>query len=315
MPNPTGTRYLLLAALALGACAETPAGPDTPLTPFFSVEALQAAGPPGSVAFHSDRSGNRDIWLMDTGTGNPVQLTSDAAVESFPDISRNGKWVVYTSKLGTAPSDIYLVSTDGGTPVNLTNTATASEDWARFSPSGQQVAFHGNASGNNEIWILDLRTGALTQVTDYAGADIYPEWSPEGHRLTFRRDNDVWVTDLRTGEETQLTQVPSRFAQMAAWSPNGQQIAYMSFQEGYCSVFIMNADGGDPVNLTPKDPADAASAWCSRAPSWTRTGQILFMSSRPATGGDVELFVMNPDGTGLQRLTSSAGEDGGPTAR
>lgn len=314
MSKSPGTRYLL-AAIALGACAETPVEPGPTGAPSYSVEALQAAGPAGSVAFHSDRSGNRDIWLMDPGAGNPVQLTSSAAAEFYPDISRNGKWVVYTSKLGAAQSDIFLVSTAGEDPVNLTKTALASEDWARFSPNGQQVAFHGNASGNNDIWILDLRTGALTQVTDYAGAEVWPEWSPDGHRLTFRRDTDVWVIDLRTGEETQLTHVPSRFAQMAAWSPNGQRIAYMSFQEGYCSVFLMNADGSDPVNLTPKDSADPASAWCSRAPSWTRTGQILFMSFRPATGGDIELFVMDSDGTGLERLTDSAGEDGGPTAR
>jgi len=70
------------------------------------------------------------------------------------------------------------------------------------------------------------------------------------------------------------------------------------------------------VNLTPKDPADPSSAWCSRAPAWSRNGQRLyFMSMRPSTSGDVELFSMAPDGSALVRLTYSSGEDGGPRMR
>jgi Tol biopolymer transport system component len=82
----------------------------------------------------------------------------------------------------------------------------------------------------------------------------------------------------------------------------------------------MSAEGDTPenpaVNLTPKDPADPSSAWLSRAPAWSMNGrQIYFMSFRPSTGGDVEVFVMNADGTGVARLTHSVGEDGGPQTR
>ena len=302
---------LLPALLLTGACAEAPLEPVTAILS----AAVQAAGPPQSIAFHSDRGGNRDIYFMSPSGADPVRLTLGPALDYYPDISNNGKWVVYTSRVGTGPSDIYLVSTAGGDPINLTETTDASEDWARFSPNGQRIAFHGDADGDTEIYILDLKSGELTQVTSNTVADTWPEWSPDGHRLTFRRGSNVWMTDLRFDETVQLTDVPARFAQMAAWSPNGQKIAYMSFEEGYCSVFVMNVDGSDPVNLTPKDPADANNEWCSRAPSWTQSGQIIFMSFRPSTGGDTEIFIMNDDGTGLTRLTSSAGEDGGPTAR
>jgi Tol biopolymer transport system component len=77
----------------------------------------------------------------------------------------------------------------------------------------------------------------------------------------------------------------------------------------------MNADGSNPVNLTPKAAADAASSWCSRAPSWSRDGRIYFMSFRTTTNGDAEIFSMADDGADLVRLTTSAGEDGGPRAR
>lgn len=201
---------------------------------------------------------------------------------------------------------------DLGTDVtsNLTSSAGADDDWARFSPNGQQLAYHSNATGNYEVYVLDLRSGVSTQVTSYAGIDQWPDWSPNGKRLAIRRDKDIYVLDLATGDATRLTNLTT-IDQMAAWSPDGKQLAFMSFREKYCSVFLMNADGSEQQNLTP----GAASTWCSRAPSWTRNGQILFMSFRPSTSGDIEVFVMNPDGSGVTRLTSANGEDGGPRAR
>jgi Tol biopolymer transport system component len=79
----------------------------------------------------------------------------------------------------------------------------------------------------------------------------------------------------------------------------------------------MNAeDGSDQRNLTPKDVGDADADWVSRAPSWSTNGrQIYFMSSRPSTGLDTELFIMNADGTDTTRLTYSIGMDGSPRVR
>jgi TolB protein len=220
--------------------------------------------------------------------------------------------VVFTStRSGNA--DIWVMDVDGENLVNLTNT-TAAEGWPRWSPNGKQIAFHSNRDGNFEIYVVNADGTGLERLTSYAGVDQWPDWSPNGRKLALRRDHDVWVLHLRTGELRQLT-TDAALDQMAAWSPNGRRLAFMSLREGYCSVFLMNADGSGPVNLTPKDAADPAASWCSRAPSWAGNRRILFMSRRPATGGDFEIFSMRPDGSRLRRLTTAAGEDGTPTAR
>jgi Tol biopolymer transport system component len=302
----------LLLLLATAACADE--GVTSVRTDSALGEARLGAGPPGGFVFHSDRAGNREIFLMDPRGADPVRLTTHPAGDFYPDIARDGRRVVFTSTRA-APSDIFLLDTRGGDPVNLTNTPGVSEDWARWSPEGRRVAFHSNRTGNTEIFVLDLRDGNLSQITNHPGPDMWPEWSPDGHRLSFRRDMDVYTIDLRDQTTTRLTHLPTTLDQMASWSRDGRYLAFMSFREGYCSVFRMDADGANQVNLTPKGAGDANNTWCSRSPSWTRHGQILFMSFRPSTGGDIEVFAMKPDGSGLVRLTHMPGEDGGPTAK
>ena len=78
----------------------------------------------------------------------------------------------------------------------------------------------------------------------------------------------------------------------------------------------MNTDGSDQRNLTPKDPGDLESDWISRPLSWSTNGrQIDFMSSRPSTGLDMEIFIMKWDGTDATRITNNIGMDRSPRSR
>jgi TolB protein len=177
------------------------------------------------------------------------------------------------------------------------------------------VVFHSNRDGNFEIYVMDSDGLSPTRLTDYPGIDQFPDWSPDGREIVFRRDIDIYVLDLMTGAVRRLTNAQP-LNQMVAWSPNGHELVFMSARDGYPSVFKMDADGANQINLAPKDAADSTTDWMSRAPSWSTNGrQIYFMSFRPSTGGDTELFVMNADGTGLRRLTSTIGVDGSPRAR
>jgi Tol biopolymer transport system component len=273
----------------------------------------QGRGVPGGVAFYSMRDGNAEIYTMDADGRNQTRITNDPATDVDPAISRDGRDIVFTSNRG-GNNDIVVVDSRGGTPVNLTNNP-ANDGWARWSPDGRQVIFHSNREGNFEIYAMDADGLLPTRLTNYPGVDQFPDWSPDGREIVFRRDLDICVLDLTTGAVRRLTNAPP-LNQMATWSPNGRELVFMSARDGYPSVFRMDADGGDQINLTPKDAGDSTTDWMSRAPSWSTDGrQVYFMSFRPSTGGDTELFVMNRDGTGLHRLTATIGVDGSPRAR
>ena len=275
--------------------------------------AAQGRGVPGEIAFFSARGGNNDIYVMSWDGRRPLRLTDHAGSDVDPAISPNGRDVTFTSNR-TGNNDIHVVGSAGGAAINLTNHP-ANDGWARWSPSGRQIVFHSNRDGNFEIYVMNADGTSPTRLTNYPGVDQFPDWSPDGRALVFRRDVDLYVMDLATGETRRLTAAPP-LNQMAVWSPSGRQLTFMSARDGYPSVFVMNADGSGQVNLTPKSPADADAEWTSRAPSWSTTGRhIFFMSFRPSTGLDTEVFVMNADGSGVTRLTSSVGMDGSPRGR
>jgi Tol biopolymer transport system component len=271
-------------------------------------------GVPGDISFFSARNGDNDIYVMTWNGREPFQVTTDPGSDVDPAISPNGRDIAFSSNR-TGDNDIYVTGIAGGNAVNITNHP-ANDGWSRWSPNGRQIVFHSNRDGNFEIYVIDAdgRQPAI-RLTNYPGIDQFPDWSPDGRRIVFRRDTDIHVMELASGQVIRLTATPP-LNQMAVWSPNGQQLVFMSARDGYPSVFLMNSDGSNQRNLTPKRTGDADTDWVSRAPSWSTNGRhIFFMSSRPSTGLDAEIFVMNPDGTGVTRLTHSIGVDGSPRGR
>jgi len=274
----------------------------------------QGRGIPSSVAFNTMRDGNPEIYVMNWDGTNPRRITDNPATDGDPAMSPDGRDIVFTSNRA-GNNDIFIVDSRGGTPVNITNDP-GNDGWARWSPDGRHIVFHSNRDGGNfEIYMMDSDGRSPIQLTNYPGIDQFPDWSPDGRGIVFRRDLDIFTMDLASGETKRLTNAPP-LNQMATYSPSGRQLVFMSARDGYPSVFTMHADGTNPVNLTPKPQADSAVEWLSRAPSWSTNGrQIYFMSFRPSTAGDTEIYLVNADGTGLRRLTNIVGVDGSPNVR
>lgn len=280
-----------------------------------TAHAQQAGGPPAGIVFYSARDAhpNNQIYVMNPDGSVQLRVTADSASDVDPDMSPNGQNVVFTSNQ-PGNNDIFVVDRTGQVR-NLTNNP-ANDEWARWSPNGKQVVFGSNREGGVfQVYVINADGSGLTRLTDGPVLSRYPSWSNDGKQIAFRHGIDIYTMNADgSGSPTQLThEIAPSFAQMPVFSPNGQYIAFMSFREGYCSVFRMNADGSELTNLTVRDPAVAASVWCSRAPAWSADGQkIYFMSAR--SGGVNQIFLMNADGTEVHQLTTT-GASGSPRAR
>lgn len=107
-----------------------------------------------SIAFHSDRSGNDEIYEVPANGGEPVPMTSDPAGDMHPAYSPDGTQIAFASDRGGS-LDLWLMSTSGGGAIQLT-AGDAVDTTPKWSPSGEEIAFRSNRSGGYEVWLLDV---------------------------------------------------------------------------------------------------------------------------------------------------------------
>jgi TolB protein len=88
-----------------------------------------------------------------------------------------------------------------------------------------------------------------------------------------------------------------------AWSPNGRQIAYTTFETGKPTVFIQDLSNGKRRQV-------AAFRGNNSAPAFSPDGQTLAVAL--SKDGHTQIYLINTDGTGLRRFTSSSGIDTEP---
>jgi Tol biopolymer transport system component len=92
----------------------------------------------------------------------------------------------------------------------------------------------------------------------------------------------------------------------AAWSPDGKRIAFTTRRDGNPEIYLMDADGGDPTNLTKGPGLDDHAVW---SPDGKR---IAFVSERE---GQERVYVMNADGSGQRKLAAGSDPAWSPDGR
>jgi Tol biopolymer transport system component len=95
--------------------------------------------------------------------------------------------------------------------------------------------------------------------------------------------------------------------------PIGDDIAFVSSRDSYYAVYLMGADGSGQGRLTDEegDTSTAGGVQFQTDPAWSPDGtRIAFASARE---GSFDIHVMNADGTGTTRLTTSNAHDRGPS--
>jgi Tol biopolymer transport system component len=145
------------------------------------------------------------------------------------------------------------------------------------SPDGKLLAFGSTRAGTSQVYVLDLHTGVVRQVTHDSGSNRHPTWSPDGRRLAFEstvgRTSSVRVVDLAGGPSAPLTP-DGTFATNPAWSPDGRWVAVSAGAFPDLDLWLYPADGkGTPLHLTRGPAADYWPAW---APGGT---QLAFVQA------------------------------------
>lgn len=181
----------------------TDGGPATALTAHPSKDEYPSWSPDGKeIVFHSNRSGNFDLWVTSVSGGGTRQLTNDQADDINPRHSPDGRFISFVSNRKGA-WDLYLLPTGGGEPIQLTHvSATRIMDHV-WSPDGKTI-YYNNGIGDpaNEIWAVSVDDGSIGKILDFTGDSVYwlsQSMATDGKRLFFivgQPLGNIWLAEL-----------------------------------------------------------------------------------------------------------------------
>lgn len=237
----------------------------------------------GKVIVYEENFG---IWKLDLTSGetrevkinivsenkeNVVEaVTINSEADSF-SLSPSGKRAVIS-----AQGELFSIATDKGDLRRLTTSNHVREGQPVWSPDGKLIAFVGDQTGREEVFVCDERGKNLKQISDSDSMKGSVVWSPDSKSLLYTAsDKKLTRYDFDTSKTTTVAQAESLgFGGMAIsnpqWSPDGKYISYTRAGANHLShVFIIPATGGKEQRVTDDELYSDSNAL------WTPDGKKL----------------------------------------
>jgi TolB protein len=164
----------------------------------------------GQIAFMSSQGGDPQIYISDADGGHLHKITFAAGVSTSPAWNpKTGKQIIFVSDRGGEPV-LYLANSDGSNVEKLDMPDMGYVVDPAWSPNGQLLAFSWRRpSGNFDIYIMDIVSRQLVELTRDAGRNERPSWAPDGRHIVFESTRtgtrQIWMVLADGSQPKQLT--------------------------------------------------------------------------------------------------------------
>ena len=118
-------------------------------------------------------------------TGLQQNSFTEVGADTDPDVSPDGKRIVFASTRHSTSADIYVKKVAGQTVTRLTGDP-ANDIQPTVSPDGNFIAYASDRSGNWDIYVMAADGRKPFQVTNTLAHEVHPSWSPEIGRASWR---------------------------------------------------------------------------------------------------------------------------------
>ena len=255
-----------------------------------------------STNINEDASITEHIFVLNED-GTERQLTDD-----WSTLDRHAVWspdrlqIAFSRQCGgCSDSGLYVMNADGTEPRQLYEKDISRPQW---SPDGQQILFtgwRGSRGVQSQIFVINADGSGLRQLHPHNAWNDSAVWSPDGTRITFESSQEaghyIYVVNA---DGTEVSKTFTGDSGHPVWSPDGQRIAFEVYEDYWSHIFVMNADGSEVTMVTDD------YLW-NRNPSWSPDGsRIAFDGNRDDDYANVAVFVINADGSDLQKIISKA---------
>ena len=270
-----------------------------------------------------DDPNRKDIYSLSTETGEkrllaPVSANAGLALAFSPD---GGRLAFARTRVDLYVFDLAADGGPDGEPRRLTEPlgVIAGLDW---SEDGHSVVYSArNDDGSDSLWQVPASGGVPEPVAAAAENAAYPSISRRGNRLVYEEsqfDDNIWrvpglghETYSAVDERKATRFIASTRSDLAPYfSPDGLKLAFQSKRSGTEQIWVSDADGMNPVQVTSFEGAVPVS------PTWSPDSRWIMFDLIRMAGDDMEgrafsshIYVMSAAGGASRQLTSGPSQD------
>ena len=262
--------------------------------------ALEQNTPHGafSVVRFSVESGAKRVL-----TFPPGETRGDGGLSLSPD----GKTLAFTRTFGLFEKDIFVAPLSEDMLLKAAPTRLTFDnkeiDGVAWTPDGRRLVFSSKRGGRRELWEMGVRPPSEPVRLSAAGDEPHElAVARQGNYLVYTHETPDWhIWRLRLDgnkrEQAQMFISSSRMDHLARYSPDGRRIAYQSGRSGNQNIWVCNADGSHPVQLTA-----VRDAW-GGSPRWSPDGRKITYDSNVT--GNWHIYVVDAQGGPPVQLTTT----------
>ena len=226
-----------------------------------------------------------------------LQFVQDRGIATGTTVPRGGEQIAFIHYPPGKGGNIYILDAVNGDRTQLTHSENVRV--AVWSPDGERLAFSHDDGDVIRLYVLEVSSGELMNLTPEGDSASVPRWSSDGDQLLFLSDGISVINADGSNRHEVVEGIGS-----ASWSSDDSQLVYIALEsvddnQSTREVYIANADGSDARRLISHDGAESA-------PQWSPDGaHILFLEDiHDQWGGVVQqfLYVVEADGSNMRQL-------------
>ena len=259
------------------------------------------------IVFVSDRTGSKEIWVMNWDGTDQHQVTKYGSISTFPSVSPDGRIVAFTTYATGYPA-IQMFSLDTNRKLPFYNQRASMNAFVSFTPDSKQIVFSSTAAGGAaQLYMANADGSGLRRITNSGTIEVEAKINPKTGANMLDVSGRSGLPQIYSmnmeGADVQRLSAGTGEATNPAWNPDGEHMAFAwtkGFEPGNYNIFVMDVISKETTQLT-------ANEGRNENPSWAPDGaHIVYASKR---GRQSQIWVMNADGTGKHPLTEKGSNE------